>query len=312
MKIGDKTVVKIYDQENFGRGIAKIEDKIIFVENALPNEVVEVLITQDKHTFYVGEVVQMIEKSENRMEYECPYYPECGGCQIGHQAYEGQLQFKQNKVENALGTLVDRSKIKGIVSSDTRGYRNKGTFKIRNNKIGFYEEKTNHIVSIEHCLLMDDFINKGLNVIHNYLKDSKLSDSEITIRSNGEQILIHSDVMLPDSLVQLLNKEPYVYAVVCKDKVVFGNSYFPMKLGSLIFEVSPESFFQVNWGITQKLYQHVKELAALSGTETVLDLYCGVGTIGLFLAENAKEVIGIEVVEKAVINAKKQFVIKSH
>lgn len=304
MKIGDKVMVEIYDQEDFGRGVGKINEKIIFVDQALPGEEVIAEITKINASFDEGKTIEIKKPSTDRVEYECPYYGECGGCQIGHQHYDSQLLFKEEKVTRGLGKFVDKDTINPILPSESRGYRNKGSFKIKNNKIGFYQAKSFKIVSIDQCLLMDTLINRTVQFIRNYLKDKTLHDNTIMIRSNGNMVSVKIEEELDEDFIEILKKESYIESIICKGEVKKGSPYLRMNTGGMTYEVSPESFFQVNSAITSKLYKHIEESVKLTKKETIVDLYCGVGTIGLSLAKKAKKIMGIEIEEKAIINAK--------
>ena len=295
--------VKITDMDFQGRGIARIDNVVTFVDNALKGEIVDIEITKKSKKFYEAKATNIVKKSAKRVEPKCPYYQICGGCDLMHMDYQSALDFKKDKVKTTLKKFANITpKIEEIIpSSELFEYRNKITFHV-NNDIGFFEKKTNDFVKIDECLICDDNINK-------LIKKLKKLDLEniinITIRISKmtleKMIIIETK---KDIDVTPIDKAGSIYLKI-KDKYIHksGNKNIIEKMNDYIFYISPSSFFQVNTFTAIKLYDKVKEYASLTGEENVLDLYCGTGTIGLYLSDKAKKVYGIEINEDAIKDA---------
>lgn len=297
--------INIYSIDHQGRGIAKVDDKITFINNALPTEIVDIEITKDSKKIYEADVVNYIKKSDLRIEPLCPYYNECGGCDLMHINYEEQLKFKENKVKDIMTRFanIDPSIIKPITGTNEFYYRNKVTLQVKE-KVGYYKKKSYDIVQVNNCLIADHKINKIISL----LKDISLKNiKQIIIKASiNDSMIIFDTTDKIDENIKNIFKD--INIIIKKDnnyKLINGNNYIIEKLGDLNFYISPESFFQVNTFGALNLYNKALEYCNLMGNEKVLDLYCGTGTIGLFLANKAKEVIGIELNEQAIIDANK-------
>jgi len=265
-------ILKINSYDHFGRGISEINGKKVFVNNALVGEIVEIKVLKQYKKYIEAEVIRVIEKNENRKNAECMYYGICGGCQIMHMSYVEQLRFKEDKIKNIFMRYFDVPvKINSIISGGEFGYRNKITLKKDKEKVGFYKNKSNTLVEIDKCLNAHSLINDKINGIN--LKKSK-DDVVIRCGINTGEVSIFYD-----------------------------NGFIYEKLGDLIFKVSKDSFFQVNTLVAKKLYDLVLTYSKLTKDITVLDLYCGTGSIGLYLARYAKKVLGVEINESAIIDA---------
>ena len=288
-------MIEILKLDHQGRGIGKINNKIIFIKNALPKELVEVKIIKDKKNYQEGIVTNYIKKSDKRINPKCPYYEQCGGCNLMHLNYQDQIKYKQEKIENIIHKYVDKFiKVNKIIPCENiYNYRNKITFHV-NNKIGLYEDNTNNIIEIDKCLLADNKINKILKE----LKTLKLNKDEITVRSSYN-----------DSLIYYKNKDNLINIncnnIINNNTIIKGNNYIIEKLKDFKFIISPTSFFQVNTKQTIILYDLIKELAKPNKNDILLDLYCGTGTIGLYLSKESKEILGIELNKEAIIDANK-------
>lgn len=260
--------------DHYGRGITKDNNKIIFVDNALIGEEVEINIYNNKKNYCEASVTNYIKKSPNRCESICKYYDKCGGCNILHMNYDEQLIFKQQKMENIISKYLNSNiKINKIVKSDYQfNYRNKATFHYKNNIIGFYDKKSNNIIEINECKLLDNTINKDLSL---------LDKNHLIIRTNGKKIL--KDV----------------------------NEKLECKIGNYKYNLSLNSFFQINSNVTEKMYNKIKEYANSLKEDVIYDLYCGVGTIGIYLANDAKKVYGIEINEQAILDAKENMLLNN-
>ncbi len=270
-----KTVI-ITDYDHFGRGITKLKDKIVFVNNALKNEEVSITITKEHKNYIEANTQKIIRSNENRVEPICPYYNICGGCNLMHMSYQEQLNFKQSKITNIINKYVKQNiKINKIVSTNQYNYRNKITLKVKNNILGYYQEETNNLVKIDKCYLADDKIN-------DLIKSIKQHDLK-----NYDQIIIRASKNLDESMI------------LFKD----NNSFILEKLGNYIFKISGDSFFQVNTKGAEIMYQQVLDYLDLKGTENILDLYCGTGTISIYISNHANHVTGIEINKDAIRDA---------
>lgn len=287
-------MVEVIKLDHLGRGIGKLDGKIIFIHNALPNEIVSVKIIKDKKRYYEGIVTEYKKLSNKRIQPLCPYYDKCGGCDLMHLDYNDELKFKQEKIENIINQYVNENiKINKIIESDNiYNYRNKLTLHI-NNKIGLYQKQSNDIIEIDKCLIVDDKINKIINDLKKY----KINTKEIVIKASNKETMISYNGNI--SKIEDLNCSN----IWENSKLTKGNGYIQEKIGNLTFQISPEAFFQVNTKQTKKLYDKIKVMANLSKNDQVLDLYCGTGTIGLYLSDACSKVLGVEINEQAINNA---------
>lgn len=294
-------MVEITSLDHNGRGIGKFNNKVVFVENALPNELVDVRVTKEKKNFIEAEVKNFIKISKNRIKSPCPYFPNCGGCDLLHLNYENSLKFKQDKIKNIINKYLNKEiKINSIINCDNNlYYRNKTTFQVKEN-IGFYKKKTYNIIPIDNCLISSNLINSSIK----YLKKLNLKEiTKIICRSaiNELMIIIETNNIKLDikplkeiaTSIYIKNNNKY--------NLVYGKKYIKEKLGDYEYLVSPDSFFQINIDTCFKLYSKIKEYV---GTEkNVLDLYCGTGSISIFISKN-NNVLGIEINEYAIKDAK--------
>ena len=250
--------VKIEKLDNFARGITYLNNKICFVDNALPNEVVEIEITKEKAKYLEAKVINYLEISPDRIDIDCPYYDLCGGCNLRHLSYDKENEYKQNKAKDLLIHMgkID-TKVNDIIYGDDKNYRNKVTFHSDDKDIGYYEKGTNKIISIDKCLLLDNGINKVIS----------------SLKPMGEDIIIRTS---NDSKKILINE---------------GN--ITTSVGDKKYYLSKDSFFQVNKYLTEKLYDLVRD-GINKKYNNCLDLYCGTGSIGIYISDLVKNVIGVD------------------
>jgi len=297
--VGDNMKLTIHNLDHQGRGMGKIDNKIIFIPNALVDEIVDIDIVKQKSKYLEGKVIDYIKQSKDRIDPFCPYFNNCGGCDLLHLEYEKQCEFKEEKVKNIIlkYTGLDNVVSKIIPSENIYYYRNKVTFQIHK-RIGFYKEKSYEVVPIEKCYITNEKIN---NIIP-YLNKLNLSKvSKIVVKcSNKIMVIIYGEIDDVDVIKVLAN---HVDTIIVNDNVIYGDGYIIEKLGDLSFEISKDSFFQVNTIQTMNLYQKVLEYCDLKGNEKVLDLYCGTGTIGIYISNYCKEVLGIDNVSEAIEDA---------
>ena len=283
-------IVEIEKLDHFGRGIAKVNNVPIFVENALIDEEVETFITKEKKNYMEGIVSKYLKKSPLRMESKCPYYDKCGGCDLLHLSYDEQLKFKENKVKEIIKKFSGLECVKDIVASKQFNYRNKVTLQV-NKDIGYFKKRTNDIIAIDKCLLVDDKINKIIAELKN-VDVSKIN--KIVIRVTN----LESMVVFYGNITNKINLD--VDTIIVNNKVIKGNGYIKENINGLNFIISPTSFFQVNNIGMINIYNKV--LDYIDGGN-VLDLYCGTGTIGIYVSKKANKVLGIELNKEAVKDA---------
>lgn len=289
-----------------GKGITNISEKVVFVDNALPGEKVNVKIDKVNKKFLEASVLNYILKSDNRVKPKCPYYDVCGGCDIMHMSYDYQHDFKFNKVKDIIKKFVKEDiVINDILYKEQFNYRNKTTFHV-DKKIGFYKNKTYELVSIDNCLISSNEINSVLSILSN-MDLSNIKSIVIRSSYNNHSIMVILDIIdkINENMFinKLKNKVNSIYVKEKNYKLIYGDRYIVDKIGNLKFVISPDSFFQVNTNMANVLYNKVKEYASVDKTKTVLDLYCGTGTIGLFLADSCKELIGVELNKSAINDA---------
>lgn len=293
-------MLKIDSLDHNGNGIARLNDKVVFIKNALPEEIIEIKIINERKKFIEANVSKYIKKSNKRMDSPCPYFDICGGCDIMHMSYIDQLSFKQNKIENIINKYLNSNiKINKIVkSSNNFNYRNKITFQVKE-KLGFYKNKSYEIVPIQECLISDKLINDSikylnkleLNNINKIICRTGSNELMVIIETNKDALNIEPIKKIADSIYLKINN---------KYKLVYGNKHIYETIDKYKYLVSPDSFFQINLDICLKLYKKIKEY--VGNNKNVLDLYCGTGSIGIFVSEN-NNVLGIEINKYAIKDA---------
>ena len=293
-------MIEITSLDHNGRGIGKLNNKIVFVENALPGEIVDITILKEKKNYIEARVNNFIKKSEKRIESVCPYFAECGGCDLLHLNYEDTLKFKEDKIKNIVNRYLDNKiKINNIVPCDNNFYyRNKTTFQVKN-CIGFYKNNTYDIIKTDKCLISSELINNSIN----YLKKLDLKHiNKIICRSSIDELMIILETSNTDLDITPLKEIATSIYIKNNNKynLVYGKKYITEKLGNYNYLVSPDSFFQININTCFKLYSKIKEYVKTN--KNILDLYCGTGSIGIFVSEN-NNVLGIEVNEYAIKDA---------
>lgn len=289
---------KIEKLDNFGRGISHINNKIVFISNALGDEVVDATTTYSNKKFDEAKVNEIIEVSRMRIKPICPYFDICGGCNLLHMNYDDQLKFKYNKVKDIIFKyLKENIKVNDVIYSNQFNYRNKASFEVKE-KLCYKMRKSTNLVDINYCYLLDNNINDIVHVLNNLnLKNI----NNITIRTGEEDIMVSISGNPTQEIIDALREK--ARSIYVNDKLVYGRSNIVSKIGNYEFLVSAKSFFQVNKYNVKNLYDKVLEYAELTGNENILDLYCGTGTIGIYLSKYAKSVIGIEVNEQAIFDA---------
>lgn len=294
--------VKIEKLDNLGRGIAKLNNKIVFIDNALPDELVNIEIVKDKKNYSLAKNNKLLKKSIYRRKV-CPYSEFCGGCDLINLEYNKQLEYKSKKIEELIKRNFNNDiKINSIIYDKDFSYRNKILLHISQDKLGFFEQMSNNIIDIEKCLLVNGKANNLIKSIRKFIKNNKkLKSVVIRISSNGDTMLIFNGDSLENKILEYFSM---VDVIVLNNKTIKGQ-FIKERLGDKEFLIYPNSFFQVNMFNTLNLYNEVRRMTYNKRYDNILDLYCGTGTIGIFLSDIATSVVGIEIIEDAVIAAKR-------
>lgn len=320
-----------------GQGVGRLPDGMTcFVAGALKGEVCLVQLDKVGRTCAWGHILEIRESSPARLEPDCPYYKNCGGCALRHMTYSEELEFKRQKVEDCLQRIGGCKTPVHVIygSKNTQRYRNKAQFPIAGAAIGFYAARTHTVTDVEDCLLQPESCARLRRALKGYMTAYQVPAYDertgtgllrhLYVRANreGESLccLLCNGRALPheEELVQALrDAEPGLVGVVLginekKTNVILGDNYRTLwgrdylmdALRGLSFRLSVPSFYQVNAPQAEVLYGLALDFAALSGTETAVDLYCGTGTITLCLAQRAGRVIGAEIVPQAIDDAK--------
>lgn len=295
--------VTILKQDHFGNGIAKCDNLLIFVSNGLKGDKCKIKITKEKKNYLEAEIIDLLEESSERVIPKCPFYKECGGCHIMHQERNKQLLFKENKVKELLKRFadIDEDIILPIIYGKENNYRNKIVLRVENGLLGFYREKTHELVHIDECLITNSEINVFLKKVQNYLNENKENINEILIRSTTKNEIMFS--IKGNVSNNFLNNFKDVTSIYVNDSLIYGKEYISEEIFGLKFKIYPNSFFQVNYGVMEILYDKVRKFYENNKYSNVLDLYCGCGTIGMIVSKFVDNVNGVEVVESAIESA---------
>ncbi len=295
--------VKIEKLDHFGRGICYIDGKICFVEDTLPGEEVKVKIILEKKKYMLGRVKDFYSVSEDRVQEICPYKDKCGGCDLSHLAYKKENEYKCLKVKEILMKYADVSEVlvEDVSFGEEYNYRNKISLHGDHNLIGYYKKNSNDIVPINRCLLVDDKINHIINMINMMSHDNEYVDVCIKVSNDSEEVLvsINGNVKGYEVLEYLVD------SLIINGEVVKGDKSIVSFIGNKKFVITEKGFFQVNKSLTEQLYNEVLRIVRECKPKKVLDLYCGCGTIGIYVSDIVDEVIGVEVFKESVENAKK-------
>ena len=333
IKKNEEYIVDIIDYGSNGEGIAKINGYTIFVIGGVKGEKCKIHILKVLSSHAFAKVIEIIQKSANRVEPDCKTFPKCGGCDLRHITYAETLKIKQEKVQNLANKMLSESvKINETIGMENPiYYRNKAIFPInKDGKVGIYAKRSHDIIPICECKIQtklsqeiakfvvdnwkytiyDEKTQKGL--LRNIMIKEGFNTHEVMCA-----IVINSNKSVEYNVEKLINKFPQIKTVVLNlnDKntnvvlgkeniILYGDGYISDKLGEYTFKISPNSFYQVNPIQTEKLYNLAIKSANLNKEDILCDLYCGIGTIGIFASKYVKKVYGIEIVEDAIKDAK--------
>ena len=334
--------VKIESLTHDGLGVARVDGFPVFVANALVGEEINMKVTLVKKTYAFGRAVDYFVTSGERVKPECGIYKQCGGCQVQHLSYEGQLKMKHDTVVNHLkriGHIEDANVLPTIGMQNPSRYRNKTQvpFGYADGKVvaGFYQKRSHEIINMQSCLIQTDISDQLVETMRQLCQELEIDPYNeslnlgvlrhviVRVGFKTEEImvtLVTRTHEIPNSelLIQRLvskypkiksiaqNVNPKVTNVIFGDetRILYGEPYIYDEMNGIRFAISPRSFYQVNPIQTETLYSKAVEYAQLSGNEIVFDAYCGIGTITLFLAQHAKQVYGVEIIPEAIEDAK--------
>lgn len=342
VKKNDRVTVLIEDLTHDGAGVAKVDGYPLFVQGGLPNETAEIHVLKTLKNYGFAKIAKIVEPSPDRVQAPCPVFDQCGGCQLQHFSYEGQLKWKQKMVENAMKRLGKLDVVvhptKGM--EDPWNYRNKAQIPFGTNGeapiAGFYKTKSHAIVDTDRCMIQTeeaDAILEGLKprlwalgltpynektkkgILRHVVVRKAYATGEVMVvlvtkkRRLPEKIATINAIreLVPNvtSIMQNLNGLDTNVILGSETTLLWGKEVINDKIGDVSFEISARSFYQVNPLQTKVLYDQALTYANLTGKETVIDAYCGIGSISLFLAKQAKSVLGVEIVPQAIEDAKR-------
>ena len=342
-------IVDIIDNGYEGEGIAKIDGFTIFIPNVIKGEKVKILIVKVLTSHAFGKVIEIIKDSKHRVESRCETYKRCGGCSLRHVEYDYTLKMKQNMVQSLVNkTLKNKIEVEETLGMENPyQYRNKAQYPIGKNKegktvIGVFANRTHEIIPIKQCFIQNNQAEKLAKFIVEFIDKNNISVydeknqkglirhivTKIGIKTNelmciivinGKEIPKEKELVKEilenfsevKTIVKNINTKN-TNVILGKENInIYGEGYITDKLGDYIFKISPLSFYQVNPIQAEKLYNIGVEGCNINKEDIVFDLYCGIGTISIFMAKYAKKVYGIEIVEEAIKAAKENAVINN-
>ena len=335
--------LEIEDLTHEGNGVGKVDGYPVFTPFVLPGEKAAIKIVKVNKKFAFGKLIQLREQSQYRVEPPCNVFYKCGGCQIQHMSYDMQLEMKQNQVKNVMKKIAHLPDIpvhETIGTDDPWRYRNKIQIPVGEKDgeliTGFYRQRSHDIIDdMETCVIQDELGDRMVEAVRRIATELDISAYDeikhegilrhIVVRTAYETgdvmiILVTRTEKLPhqqELIEQLTDTYPAIKSIIQNvneaktnvilgkmAKTLYGDDYIIDTIGDLKFAISAKSFYQVNPVQTKKLYDKALEFANVGANDTVIDAYCGIGTISLFLAQSAKKVYGVEVVPEAIDNAK--------
>ena len=342
IKKNEEYIVEIIDNGFEGEGIAKIDNYTVFVEGAIKGEKCKILILKTTASHAFAKILEIVEKSEFRCEPDCDTYKRCGGCSMRHIDYDKTLDIKQEKVQNLINkTLENKVKVQKVLGmGNPYNYRNKAQYPVGTDKngkpiFGVFAKRTHEIIPVKECQIQKKISSEIAEFILSEMAKFQISVynektgkglvrhiiTKVGIQTNEIMVIIViNGKEMPHELTlanNIIDKFPEVRTVVKsinikntnvimgdKNEAIVGRGYITDRLGDYIFKISPMSFYQVNPIQAEALYNIAIEKSEITENDVVCDLYCGVGTIGIFASKYAKKVYGIEIVPQAIEDAK--------
>ena len=337
----NKYTVDIEDLGHSGEGVAKIDGFTIFVAQGVPGDIVEIKITLLKKNYALGKIIKIIKASDSRVKPLCPLANTCGGCQVMHIDYKHQLKMKEKRVKDTLERIgkINTELLPIIGMENPYKYRNKAQMPVGvlDGKaiLGFFKKGTHDIVDTDYCYIQAPINSEIIKLVKQYIESYKISVYDektgkgllrhlvtkvafktgeiMVVLVTKSKKLAHTEQLVEmllrevkgiKSIVQNINEKNTNVIMGDENIVLYGENKIVDYIGNLKFNISAQSFFQVNPVQTEILYKKALEYAELKGEERVIDIYCGIGTISLFLAQKAKKVVGVEIVESAIKDAR--------
>lgn len=335
--------VTIEDLTHEGAGVAKVNGYALFIPQALPGETVDIKVVKTKAGYGYGRLLQVQTKSEHRVEPPCPIFYKCGGCQIQHMDYSAQLAYKQKQVKDVMDRVakLPNVPVRPVIGMDDPWrYRNKSqvpvAFQQGDLVAGFYAKRSHSIVDMDQCIIQhkeNDIVVQTVKQLakelripayeeqshqgvlrHIVARYGKTTGQVMVVLVTKEKKLPHKEAFISGirkhvpgvvSIVQNINNKRTNVIFGQQTEVLWGEHYLYDEINGIQFAISARSFYQVNPEQTNRLYSKALEYADLTGNETVIDAYCGIGTISLFLAKKARHVYGVEIVPEAITDAKR-------
>lgn len=341
LKKNEEYIVDIIDNGFQGEGIAKIDGITVFIDQAIKGEKIKIKILKVQKNFAYGKIIELIKKSKTRVEADCSTYNRCGGCNLRHIEYKETLNIKKSIVQNCMNKALKKEvKINDVIGmKNPLHYRNKLQYPLgmneQNNPVmGVFSARTHNIIPTEKCFIQNEKCEEIAKDIFEFIKQNNISVYNekmlkgtvrhivirIGIKTNEilVTLVINEDKLEDKKLVEYITKRhPEIKSIVKnfntkntnvilgdKTKVIYGDGYIYDILEDYKFKISPLSFYQVNPVQTEILYNTAIKYAGDNLDRTALDLYCGIGTIGIFAAKHFKKIYGIEIVEEAIKDAK--------
>ena len=334
MNKNDIFEIEITGLTDEGYGIGRAEGMAVFVPFALLGETVKIIIIKTYKNYSVGKLLEVLKPIKERIKSECEYFYRCGGCAFQNVLYSEELLYKQKHVEDCIKKIAKlNTPVEAVVPSENIcRYRNKSQFPVSSSGIGFYAPKSHRVVDIDSCLIQPKETDEIIQTVKKWMADFDIDPyneethtgcvRHIYVRALKYETMVVlvtlcEDVPHISELVEILkenkkirsvmqNINPKQTNVVLGEKVrcLWGKDYIYDNIGECKFKISPKSFYQVNNSQTAVLYNIAKNLAEITPSDIVWDMYCGTGTIGQFAAKEAKKTVGIEIVSQAVENAK--------
>jgi 23S rRNA (uracil1939-C5)-methyltransferase len=338
-----KVIVDITALGSDGQGIGRVDGFVLFVPLALPGEHVEALVIKVTASYAVGKLLNIITSSPQRIEPRCPVFARCGGCQLQHTDYDAQLEFKRRMVADAMhtiGGLDDPDVLPVIGMEDPWHYRNKGIFPVGQGgdalAMGMFAPRSHTIVNVSDCAIQTEAVSDVMSTVREWATECRVppydestgkgilrnvmarhfvetGETLAVVITNGPALphaselvtMLRHRVKTLRGVVQNINFDLTNVVLGKQDKVLWGEAKIASRLGGLLYTVGSQSFIQVNSIQMERLYTQASDMAGLTGQELVIDAYCGVGTIGQFIAVKAGKVIGIESVQQSVEEARR-------
>ena len=327
--------VEITGMTDEGDGVGRAESMAVFIPYAMTGERVRIVIVKVLKNYAFGKLLEVLKPSLHRVKAECPHFYQCGGCQLWHMDMEAELAYKRQKVQDCLTRIggLDIEAEPVLSPGEMTRYRNKAQFPVTPEGIGFFRRNSHDVIPMYDCVIQGEWNSGILAAVRGWMEEFQIPayDEEkdcgflrhIYTREGESGILVtlvtrarecpHKDALIARILdlklpvagiVQNINEKKTNVVLGRVNQTLWGKGFLTDRIGRVKFRISPLSFYQVNPAGTLCLYETVRKCAALTGREVLWDLYCGIGTIGLFLADQVKELAGIESVPAAVENAR--------